>query len=239
MSFSFMALSISRSRHCPASRMPSGRNRRAPKLPDFSASISAASPPSAKVQGTPGSISAPMQQAAHAEPRDTTAPAVSPPATTSAPHAALDQCRRRCARARPRAARRRRRGRSRRCTAATLSGGADAAITIGVAPSLPGGPSRSRCRASDAASGVVSGSSSNTGTWSRAKPICPSVAREHEPASTAAAPAQRRQRARIVSHRQQTGAAEILRQTHRHAGAAGDQRVRRGCLADRAADARR
>ena len=54
-----------------------------------------------------------------------------------------------------------------------------------------------------------------------------SVAREHEPASTAACPATSRQRAGIVASGQQPGAAEIIRQAHRHARAAGDQRVRR------------
>jgi hypothetical protein len=46
----------------------------------------------------------------------------------------------------------------------------------------------SACAVSAAASGVASASSSSVGTWARAVPIWNNVAREQDPASTAAAP---------------------------------------------------
>ena len=64
-------------------------------------------------------------------------------------------------------------------------------------------------------------------------PICASVAREQEPASTAAWPDNRGSAAGIAAFRQHAGAAEIRRQAHRDAGTAGDQRVVFGRLADR------
>src|SRR6185295_5156958 len=55
----------------------------APKLPDFSANSSGLLPTDA-VHGTPGSISGPMRSAVTSS-APTTAPEVSPPATTSRP----------------------------------------------------------------------------------------------------------------------------------------------------------
>ena len=61
---------------------PWRRNRAPPKLPDLSASQNG-SPPTARVHGTPGSISGPMASA-RTPSASTTAPEVSPPATTKA-----------------------------------------------------------------------------------------------------------------------------------------------------------
>ena len=69
-------------------------------------------------------------------------------------------------------------------------------------------------------------SSCSVGAWSRAQPSCPSVAREQEPASTAAWPSTSAA-ARPASLRSgsRPGATEIRRQAHGDAGAAGDQRM--------------
>ena len=53
-----------------------------PKFPDLSASASGSDPPMVAVQGTPGSISGPMSSP-ETPSALTTAPEVSPPATTS------------------------------------------------------------------------------------------------------------------------------------------------------------
>ena len=105
-------------------------------------------------------------------------------------------------------------------------------MTTGVSPSLPS-TQASACCVSAAASGVASASSSSVGTCSRAVPIWNNVAREHDPASTAAAPAASGSAPGSGRAGQQTGAAEILRQADRHAGSTGNQRVAFRRLSDR------
>ena len=116
---------------------------------------------------------------------------------------------RRCRPARPPPARPPRRARASACSAATCSGGADAAITTGRSRRACPPPSRAPAAASAAASGVASASSSSVGTRSRAKPDLP------ERRARAGAGEHRR----VPRHRRQGGGrVAALRQRARRGG---------------------
>src|SRR6185312_43677 len=154
----------------------------APKLPDFSASSSGLLPTDA-VHGTPGSISGPMRSAVTSS-APTTAPDVSPPATTSRPTPAATSPLATCAMvfsiawldfSTPYFC----------CSAFTASGLSLAESRIGPLPSLPVAQA-SALSPTGSPRQIASVSSARCAPLKLA--IWPRVAAEQEPASTAAEP---------------------------------------------------
>src|SRR5258708_20431032 len=154
----------------------------APKLPDFSASSSGFLPTDA-VHGTPGSISGPMRSAVMSS-APTTAPEVSPPATTRRPTPAATSPLANVAMvfsiawldfSTPYLA----------CSAFTASGVSLAESRIGPLPSLSFAQARALSPTGSPRQ-IASVSSARCAPLKAA--IWPSVAAEQEPASTAAAP---------------------------------------------------
>ncbi len=203
-------------RNCPTSAPASGRDRCRRH----------------RSRARPDRFRAPMRKRPHAEPPHHRAGRFSAGDDHPA-HAALPPARRRCARRHPRPAHRPASRPRRDCSSATFSGGAEAAITIGLSPIL-----------SAAQASAASLQRRRIGRFQRIEFEHRHVVRAHSQAAPASRgsmirqPPRRRPPARgraagSSRTRQHAGAAEILRQTHRHARSAGDQRVALGGLADR------